>query len=155
MTLSSFVRVAAPSSASTSSVPASAPAVPSFLRRWGGPEWSSPAPEAPSFSLRGVRSVPPPSASLPALLGSLPAASASAPVVLSRVWIEGAYVWALCSDGSRRRCRPGVAASALGVPLTADRILAKLAERTGTSVRFVAANGWSADEWFVAVVAAD
>lgn len=122
-----------------------------------------------SFSLRGVRSLPssapaslgsvlgcpPPSASLPALLGSLPAASASAPVVLSRVWVEGAYVWALCSDGSRRRCRPGVAASALGVPLTAARIASRLSQRVGSSVQFVAANGWSADEWFVAVVAAD
>jgi hypothetical protein len=111
---------------------------------------------ASPFTLRGVSSPSsaPSSVPLAGLLEGLPAASASAPVVLSRVAVEGAYVVAYGADGSRRRCRPGVASSVLEVPLTAALIAARLELRVGTKVVFVAANGWSASEWFVACTAA-
>jgi hypothetical protein len=91
----------------------------------------------------------------PSLAASVPRGSLSAPVSVVAVALSGAdAVSVVCSDGRVRVCRVSYASRALGRPVSRDAVFARLAARVGGSpVRFVAAFGYSADSWFVAVEA--
>jgi len=58
----------------------------------------------------------------------------------------------VCSDGRTRVCRVGTAARALNRPISVEAVFAKMSARAGSDkdVRFLAAFGYSADDWFVA-----
>ncbi len=92
----------------------------------------------------------------PSLVASVPRGSLSAPVSVVAVALSGAdAVSVVCSDGRVRVCRVPYAVRALGRPVSRDAVFARLSSRVGGApVRFVAAFGYSADSWFVAVEAA-
>lgn len=58
----------------------------------------------------------------------------------------------VCSDGHTRVCRVGTATRALNRPIAVEAVFAKMSARVGSDkeVRFLAAFGYSADDWFVA-----
>ncbi len=56
----------------------------------------------------------------------------------------------VCSDGRTRVCRVGTATRALSRPISVEAVKAKLSKRVGQEVRFLAAFGYSPDDWFVA-----
>jgi hypothetical protein len=91
----------------------------------------------------------------PSLAASVPRGSLSAPVSVVAVSLTGSdAVSVVCSDGRVRVCRVSYASRALGRPVSRDAVFSRLAARVGGSpVRFVAAFGYSADSWFVAVEA--
>jgi len=94
-------------------------------------------------------------AARPSLVASVPRGSASAPVSVVAVALSGSdAVSVVCSDGRVRVCRVPYAVRALGRPVSRDAVFARLSARVGGApVRFVAAFGYSADSWFVAVEA--
>lgn len=96
------------------------------------------------------------SAARPSLAASVPRGSLSAPVSVVAVALSGAdAVSVVCSDGRVRVCRVPYAVRALGRPVSRDAVFARLSSRVGGApVCFVAAFGYSADSWFVAVEAA-
>jgi len=109
-------------------------------------------------SVGGALCCPAPAAARPrpSLVASVPRGSRSAPVSVLWVALSGSdSVSVGCSDGRVRVCRVPYAVRALGRPVSREAVLARLSSRVGGApVCFVAAFGYSADTWFVAVEAA-
>ncbi len=90
-----------------------------------------------------------------AVAASVPRSSWSGCVEVVSVVRGADRVSVACSDGRVRVCRVEYASRALGRPVSVDAVFARLSDRVGESVRFLAAFGYSADSWFVACFADD